>query len=398
VSDVSDVSDEITIQQVIVHDDPAWKLWPGTEDADFSHVCAMRDVAPADYEFDGQKIKVVSRFYPAYKAFAEAGEDPPMGYQWIDNNKVPSQRVLDIMLRDLTELSKECSVVLWDHARNCYPAVAQKIPELFRLAILPFADDCPGSSENKTFPVAKWFDALYYQMKVWDFNTGVLTANKYAEIAPRLKCYFKGQNETVGLAEGLSNTGFNVMDKINNLRRGVYPAVDLAFVGYRAWHWRRTFLDGLNNADGAGLVMRLHGTEMKHGEMDGRYAPNPGYHVSKLYSNTLFGPNAQVSSIFNSRLMDLWRCGVVQMVYDPHAELESEGFVPWVHYVPFDGTVDDLLRLVREMKPQRDRLADIMEAAAIKVDQYQTAKSSKAVYARIYGEHIEQVINGRPQS
>lgn len=389
------MSDEITIQQVIVYDDPAWGKWPGTDDKDFSDILAKRDVAPAEYEYNGQRFKVESRFYPAYKAYAEAGEDPPIAYQWIDNTKPPSQRVMDIMLRDLGALSGECPVILWDHARNCYPPVAEHIQALFRLAILPFADDCPGSSEIKTFPVAKFFDALYYQMKVWDFENGAHTADKYHEVAPDLKCYFKGQNESAGLAEGLLNINFSVSDKIRGLRMGVYPPIDLAFVGYRAWHWRKTFCDGLNAVNTDGLTVRLHGTDMRHGELDGRWSRTPGFQAAKLYANTLFGPNPQVSSIFNGRLMDLWRCGVVQMIYDPHGELASEGFDAWTHYVPFDGTAEDVMRLVRELKPQKEKLADIIEAASLKVDEYQTVKSTNAVYSRIYGEHLQQITEGR---
>ena len=387
--------EETVIQQVIVYDNIGWQKWPGTNDRDFSDICAQRDVSPASYEWEGHKFRVESRFLPAYKAFVDAGEDPPLTYQWIDNTKPPSQRVIDAMVALLEEYAKECPVILWDHALNCYPSVAQHLRRLFRLALLAFADDCPGSSEIKTFPVAEHFDALYYQMKVWDFKTGVLTADKYREIAPGLKLYHKGQNESAGLFEGLANILFDVNDKVSLLRRGVYPAIDVAFVGYRGWFWRKEFCDGLNAMDDGGLTVRLHGTDMRHGELDGRWAPNPGLQVGKLYANSLFGPNPQVSSIFNGRLMDLWRCGVVQLIHDPYNELVDEGFEPWVHYVPFDGTADDAMRLVHELKPQKDKLADMIHAAAVKVSEYQTIKSTNAVYARIYGEHMDQIENGR---
>jgi hypothetical protein len=162
------------IKQLNVIHDPAWGKWPDTNDDDYSDVLAIR----GNRLVDG--IEVETRIYPAYMAFATAGNKQlPIDYQWIDNTKLPGQAVLEQQIEDLKQYGAGCDVIFWDHAKNCYPPVAEYIPQLFKLAILPFADDCPGSSEIKTFPVARYFDALFYQMKVWDFATGERTADKY---------------------------------------------------------------------------------------------------------------------------------------------------------------------------------------------------------------------------
>ena len=377
------------IKQLTVDWQPSWGKWPDTDDKDYTSVLTGRTTTT--YERGGDSIEVEERFLPAYMAFASCGEELPITHQWIDNTKLPSQAVIDRQIADLQSFGAECDVIHWPHARNCYPEVAKHIPELFKLAILSFADDCPGSSEIKTFPVAQWFDAFYYQMKIWDFATGAVTADKYAEVAPNLKPYFKGQNESAGLIEGIENLYFNPGPKADAIESGYLPVVDFVFLGYRAWHWRGDFCNSLNGADFGDLKSALYGQDMRDGMLGNGPGGKCGYEAAKLYSQSLIGVNPQVSSIFNGRLIDLWTCGVVQMVHDPHGELASEGFIEGEHFVSFDGSTADCIGKAKELKADPKRCARIIRAAFMQAMQYQREKSTPAVYASIYADWIDKV-------
>jgi hypothetical protein len=375
------------IKEVVVEHNKDWGCWPDTKIFDYPK--DARDfIVPHP---NGKDEIVVQRIsYPVYIAFAtDGGMQLPIEYEWIDNTKEPEEAVKQRMINDLNLLSQQCDTILWDHAKNCYPDVAKHIPDLFELSILPFADDCPGSSEIKTFPVAKYFDALFYQMKVWDFKTGIKTADKYAEVAPNLTPYFKGQNESFGLMAGIENQYFQISNKASAIRSGYMPVIDFVFLGYRAWHWRGDFCDALNAANFGDLRSKLHGKDMRDGLLGDGPGGACGVEASKLYTQSLIGVNPQVSSIFNGRLIDLWECGVVQMVYDPHGELESEGFVDGEHYVSFDGSVEDCISKAHELRADPNRCADIIERAHAKMREYQYRKSTPAVYGQIYADYID---------
>jgi len=375
------------IKQLVVDHLHEWGRWPDCDNADYAD--AMNWRGKSVYQHGDLEIEVESRYYPVYKAFAEVDRDLPIAFPWIDNTKEPSLAVQDQMLADLRKLAAECDVVLWNHAKNCYPRVAKHLPELFGLAILPFADDCPGSSEIKTFPVAMYFDAFYYQMYIWDFETGVKTHDKYAAVAPNLKPYFKCQNESTGLLDGLGNIWFNVNEKIALIRQGRMPPIDLVFVGNgAAWHWRQKFIDELNAADFGDLHSALYGAKMRDGVLGAGPGAACGYLVGKLYTQALCGVNPQVSSIFNGRLIDLWACGVIQFIYDPHEELRLQGFEEGTHYLGFDGTAADLIARVEDVKKDPGRCADIIQAAHETMVKYQTERSTNAVYAQIYADWL----------
>jgi hypothetical protein len=378
-----------TINQLAVVSDPRWLT------ADNYAPSMEKRVSSVLYR-PGVELTIKTRPYPIQKSFRDAGEQSCLlAHQWIDNTTLPPQSVLDAQLEALEELSEDCNVVIWDHAQNCYPEVAKHLPRLFDLAILPFADDCPGSTEAKTLPVARFFDALFYQMYIWDFRSGVRTESKYRDYAPDLKFYFKCQNESAGLNEGLADILFGVQNKIDALKMGIFPPIDFVFVGCLGWMDRKGFCSDLNAADFGGLHSRIHGQGMR----DGYLAESPGkpvaYPVAKLYSQSLFGVNPQVSSIFNARLIDLWVSGVIQFIHDPHGELASQGFEAGVHYVSFDGTVADMIGKMHALRADPKAAANIMEQAHRKMVEYQTKRSTNEVYTNIYMDHLEQIENGR---
>lgn len=395
---------DVIVHQCVVHHAHDWGLWPDTDSRNYDPVMNNTEDALPVIEAGGVRFQVRNHIYPAYKPFmdlgcriggdqkfiARNGSTFDVPFPWIDNTKEPPSSLLQYFAKDLARFIEKhnCKVLLWDHARNCWPSIARYIPDMVNLAILPFADDCPGSSDVKTFPVAKHFHALYYQMKIFNLQTGERTADKYKAVAPDLRCYFKGQNESAGLLDGLALIGFNPQEKVNNLIAGLYPAIDFAFVG-PAWGGIRK---DLNTVDWGDLVTKLYGTGMRDGELDGRWSTTPGVQCAKLYAGTLFGVNPQVASLHNGRLIDLWRSHVCQLIHDPWGELAEEGFAPWEHYVPYDGTAGDALRLVKELKPQRQRVAEIIAAGGNRCHEYQITKSTPAVYCQIYADHAERIL------
>ncbi|MCP4549526.1 MAG: glycosyltransferase family 1 protein [bacterium] len=394
------------INQLIVCDNPDWGTWPITSNRDFTDVLAREKMEI--YVAEDVTIKVRSKFLPAYKCFADAGYAPFAGpgapaprssYPTIDNTKVPPAQVLDNLRADLEKYGEGCSVIYWDHAVNCWPQVAEAIPSLFNLAILPFADDCPGSSDVKTFPVAQYFDALFHQMRIWDFDTGATVEDKYREINPDMKFYWKAQNESGTLLRELDELYFDLQEKIRKTLENVYPPpVDLVFIG-ASWSWcgskfwRGRFCEALNHADWSGLLTQFYGQDMRDGFLGGDH--RNCYDIAQKYSQSLCGVNPQVSSIFNGRLIDLWATGVIQIIHDPHGELAGAGFEDGTHYVGFDGTTADLRAKVIELKADPPRCADIMANAYNAVVRHQNDRTTDSVYAQLYADFMPQILGGR---
>jgi hypothetical protein len=191
-----------------------------------------------------------------------------------------------------------------------------------------------------------------------------------------------------------TNIKFSIYEKVRCIRDGYLPAIDLCFCGYRAWHWRGDICEQMNKADWGELHTRLHGQNMR----DGLLAHGPGgacgADVAKLYATSLMGVNPQVSSIYNGRLIDLWTCGAVQLIHDPHKELAEEGFREGEHYIGFDGTITDLIHKAQRIKKDPPLCAELIERAFERMTKYQK-RTSETVYAEIYRDHMTQLEVGR---
>jgi len=200
------------IKQVTITDRPAWGKWPHTQDTDYSDILAQRNILKYG------DIEVEERFYPAYYPYVKTGilatPQPP---SVIDNTTPPDPRVTDQQLQDITQLSKECQVMYWHTAYQCYPCVANHIPSMFPLRIIAFGDDCPGSSEQKMFPIAHNFNALIHAMGVWSMKTGQKVADMYKAMGIA-RMYQITAGMTTGLSIAMEDSGFSLDRRIQQLR------------------------------------------------------------------------------------------------------------------------------------------------------------------------------------
>ena len=391
------MTEELHVEQVLVTHRHAWRKWPDTDDGDYSSVLAER--RPSRYDLGGGVfLNVTERTLPAYLGHVRAGHRVlPDGvpFPWINNTRPPASAVLDAQRAALAEAAAECRVLVWDHAHQCFPDVAAGLPAWFRLSILMHADDCPGSSELKTFPVAPYFDALYHQMLVWDDRTGVRVADKYKALGTK-RTYFLPMGPSAGLEAGLTALGADVREKAARVASGAL-APSLVFVGFaprdasrRAAELAAAF-DARRDLGIAGITSKFHGVGCSDGQLPGRAGPEPGRALAPLYHGATFGLNAPVSSIFNSRLMDLWISGVAQVVHDVHGELAELGFLPGQHFIAYDGSTASLRAELRRWTKDRAGLAALVLRAHSKAREFLAANTPTTSFARIYRDHADRL-------
>jgi hypothetical protein len=347
-----------TVRSVRVSYSSGWNKWPDSQDTGYSTI---------EKEFSyqlGSDITVQEVIYPAYAAYAHSGIlqlHPGCATPGdINNLLLPDARVIAQQLDDLKRLAETRDVICWIHSTQCFKPVADALPALFKLRILDFGDDCPGSSERKTFPVAHGFNAYLARMLTWNYETGERTQHKYAQLG--LKHFYHHRGGPLDwLTVEWAKRQLSVEQKWQAILDGAAQnLVDLNFVGCigRMNPVRYAFMTELNaRAASSGLRCALHGKEMRDGLLQPSY--EAGIYAAKsvveLYTRSLFGVNFPASSLFNGRLFDLPLTGVIQVLYDKNNELATYGMLPHMHYLPFDGTVEGLFRTVHEAK--RDLVA-----------------------------------------
>lgn len=387
----------ITIQQVIATHQHEWAKWPDTADRDYSSILAWRGEWRFTYPEQDLDLVVVNRYLPVFKAYLDAKDEAlVVRFPWIDNTMLPSEQVRTALVAMLADAAHECVALRWEHAHQCTPPVAAHLREMFRLTSLNFGDDCPGSSEIKTWPVAHAFDALLYTMFVWDFASGQLTAPLY-EARGVGRTYHIASGETSGLSQHLSAAGFSVEAKAEAVARGEQLPVDFVFVGMaNGFPWRQRLMDQINAAGIPSMTTRLHGVGMRDGEIGDRFPyQNAAPSLASLYPQCLLGVNPQQSSLFNTRLVDLWRCGIVQLIHDPWGELEHYDIRPREHYVAFDGSYEGLVRTVQACRENSRALAPIIRAGAKAADRLSERASWVGAHSRLYLDHLTQLEQGR---
>lgn len=387
----------VTVNQVIVGHWESWKKWPATEDKDYSDV--LMEVWPWRFVYNDLdlELNIDCRFLPAYKCYLDAGISqvvPPYGQ--INNTVQPDERVQRMQLQNLRGMAKDCPIILWEHAYQCAPDVAAHLPSLFDLAILSFGDDLPSSSPYKTFPVAQHFNALMHTMFVYDFGDGRLVADEYHNRGLP-STYHISSAASNGLPEELAKQGFDIEEKITRVISRTPGLTKFVYVGYgRGNPYRRRILQALNDNDPARGIpgaVKLHGVNMRHGVYGVKdNSPQMGADSFQLYRDAMFGINPQQSSLFNTRLIDLWLCGVAQLIYDPHSELKHYGIMPHEHYIPFDGTFEDLERQMAYYWTHIGEWGDLVRNARAKCDVFTEITSWTGAYKRMYREHLDRIL------
>ena len=196
----------VEVEQVIATHRHEWRKWPDTDDRDYSSVLAERSTWT--FKRGDVELRVRNRFYPVYSSYIAAGDlTLPIRFPVINNLSPPSQAVLEQQRKDLAAYSAAgCSSILWEHCHQCFPEVVYDLPSLFKLRTIMFGDDCPGSSDVKTFPVAASFNAIYYSMYIWNPDNGALTGEEYRRRGVAYQ-RFAPSAMSVGLADGLAESG-----------------------------------------------------------------------------------------------------------------------------------------------------------------------------------------------
>jgi len=384
------------IEAVDINYIPDWKKWPTTADIDFTEILRRR--YSSTYQFGDLTLKINYRHYPPHIAYTRIGEHLrlPNFDQWtIDNTKPPIQAVLNQMVEDLNELGKECDLIAWHHGYQCFPYVTKHLPDLFKLRILLFSDDCPGSSEVKTFPVAKHFNALLHNMYVRDYNTGVRTADVYKELGVPY-CHLSSWGQSDNLTTYLAEHKFSIEEKAEQIRQGSSEYNGLLFIGCDGQmnRARYNFLCDLNRqADKVAaqieMPVMLHGKGMRNGILEPRQPPAiTGYTIAPYYMNALFGVNYAISSIFNARFFNLGAAGVVQLIYDKNKELSDFGLEDYIHYVPFNGTIPGMIQAIKGIKHDKEKLGAIIIAAHQKMGELLSKYSCGAAYQETIKDHL----------
>lgn len=387
----------VTVQQAIATHLHEWQKWPDTNDRDYSDVLAWRGEWRFTYPEHDLEIVVTNRYLPVFKAYLDAGDERlVVRFPWIDNTVLPSEAVRAALIAMLAEAAKECTALRWEHAHQCTPPVAAHLRGMFRLTSLNFGDDCAGSSEIKTWPVAHAFDAYVYTMFVWHFASGTLTAPLYTSRGVG-RCYHIVSGETMGLSKHLAAASFSVEEKAAKVERGERMPVDFVFVGMaNGFDWRKSLLEKVNTGGIPAVSTRLHGVGMRDGEIGDRFPyQNAAPSLAGLYPQCLLGLNPQQSSIFNTRLIDLWRSGVVQLIHDPWNELAHYGIEAGRHYVAFDGTYTGLVKVAQACSRNARDLASIIRAGAAVADRLDQVASWTGAHRQLYLDHLDQLEHGR---
>lgn len=340
-----------TIHAVTVTWRRSWRKWPDTEDRSYDDVLALRE--SRRYSVGGEDVDVLFRFYPVHRAYVVAGVgELPTAHPYFDNTRLPRQPVIDAMLRDLSDVSRECRLLHWESAIHCYPPVAADLKRMYARSILYHGDDSPGATEIRSEPIAKFFDTVFCGNVIWT-ATGCRTKDLYRGLGVP-DVHYVSARTTGGFLDGLRDHGWTLPDgsfdmgrRIDAVRSGRY-AHDLVFAGGRLGPHRAELSDVVGpSLSASGLRVRIHGIGMR----DGILPPHPqlgydprglGWPVAGLYLSSFGVLGTQFIGLMGSRVFDAWASGTLLFMHDPVGELASIGVLDGVHYVGYDGTAADL--------------------------------------------------------
>jgi len=385
--------DRPIIEQVFATHNTDWKKWPDTEDRDYSAILAQRTSCVLHTE-QGE-VELVMRLFPVYYPQAALGYlQTCLLYPGIDNRTDPAPALVQKTLELLRAQAQGAEMLTWFAAHQCWPSVAKELPSMFKLRVLNHGDDCTMSTPPRTIPVAPYFTVLAHWMQVYDVSTGERVPEVYARHGLH-HCYHSGASLTPGTTALLADSpNFSVAKKAAALRAGTLPQTDFIWVGTaNGWGGRLQTAQSLNTMQWPpGCKTKILGYGMRDGILlpahDHPHPKGLSYPAAELYVDSLTGANAALSSLFNLRLWDLWGCGVVQVAYDPHGELDDAGFIDGEHYFSVD-TYEEIPAVVERMKANPALAADVILAAHEKANAYIETHDNLATTTRIVGDYLK---------
>lgn len=366
--------------------------WPTTGNKDFSGTRESLQ-STCQYTLNGETVEVQTYYFPLYSIYVANGWKLEPGLEIGNPNNLlePDPAVLQQLRLQLTAFGNCYDIILWPHALLCYPYVGDLIRK-FKLSIMTFGDDCPGSSEQKSFPVCRFFDAIVHRMLIWDYASGVRSETKYKEHGAK-RCYHDLGGPDPSLHSWIGEGNLDLPMKLRRMSHFQLP-IDLIWIGCIGWMnpERSAFLTELNRRaaewQGAGKTV-LYGKDMRDGIVGSQGRGTDGIWTGPLYRDSLFGLNYPASSIFNGRFFDLPLTGTIQVLHDRNDELKTVGMLPEEHYLSFDGTVDNLFSVMARAKARSD-LAGLGLRAHEKA--LELLEQNSLLTQRILADHAEQLL------
>ena len=365
----------VEVKEVIVDHYSSWGKWPDSDDEDYSSVLDWR--GRSVYTDGNTEIEVTSCQYPAYSAYPAAGDlELPTVYPIRNALERPSLAVLEKMKEHLLGYrDRGYKIIRWRHAWECYAPVVEALKPYF-LMVLEFGDDCPISTDQKTAPIAGSFDAALLMMIIQNYQTGDKCIDLYKSFGvPYARQALAGPSFAIAAREP---------------EGGVPPDrdIDLVWVGSVGWAnpERVDFLHDLAKAlPTEDLEIRMHGAGMPHGHL-------PKEDLPETYLRSKMGVNYAHSSLLNGRFFDLPIMGIVQVMHDRWGEAKGLGILPGEHYLDFNGTLPDLLRVVRENKDNPEKLRRIASAGRRQALQAQADWTPYRILKEFYFDHLERLV------
>jgi len=386
-----------TIEAAIIGYRPDWQKWPDTGDTNYDSVLLQRNDTLYDLGDLGD-VTLRTRWYPIHRGYAVANHlQLPMQHPFINNLMNPWMPVLDAMIYDLECLANDgVQLVIWEHAYQCYPYVAQHLKRIFKHSVLIHCDDSPGATEIKTDPIAKFFDSAIVGNLIWT-TAGEKTKDLYARWGV-IDTHYLALSTTGGFMEGLADahgwvkpredgvgiaplrhgfggaqTGYSgppchgrldLDRRMAQLRAKDYDH-DLSFVGggmggFRPLLNHPTTTQTFNQA---GLRTVVAGIGMRDGPLMPRDPATLGHTVAGLYLRSFAALNVPFIGLMGTRPFDAWASGTLLVQHDPVGELDGIGVRPGVHYADFDGTIAGLVQAVRYYQQHMDEAEAIIRAA-----------------------------------
>ena len=302
-------------------------------------------------------LEVERQTFCSYVSLRAAGCVSPPDYPGSTTNTIePEPAAIARLAHDLEAAAKGKNVIRWEHVICCYGSLVPLLKNKLPLTIALFGDDCPGHTQEATFPGKELLDGILCEMYIGDWELGRTTQEIYEEAGIHIWRW--------GLLGALDSTlaYLNKHPETIEIRKTILRSSawnnDVIFAGSWGIHnpSRVRFIQSINDHALENLSWRakVHGW---NGMRDGFIDPD---RLLQSVLQSMAAINFPHSSIFNARFSDMALLGVPQIVADKNQEIE--GVLGWKdreHYVNFDGTLEGLHQALCWCRDNPEQLAQI---------------------------------------